>query len=86
MAKEVIEMHLARQIKTAMDGGETAKEFTKYLLLEKAHVMADGVKQTTEVSKGLKQVIRHQQARKFYVTLNKKGKVIMENEVFDSVD
>ena len=32
------------------------------------------------------EVIGHQQARKFYSTPNKKGKIIMEKPVFDSVN
>ena len=48
--------------------------------------MVGGAKQTTDVSKGLKQVMGHQQARKFYATPNKKGKIIMETGVFDTVD
>ena len=54
--------------------------------MEKASVFVGGVKQTTDVGKGLTQVIGHQQARKFYSTPNKKGKIIMEKPVFDSVD
>ena len=38
------------------------------------------------MSKSLQQVIGYQQAKKFCATPNKKGKIIMEEPVFDSVD
>ena len=48
--------------------------------------MVGGAKQTTDMSKGLKLVMGHQQARKTYAMPNKKGKIIMETGVFDTVD
>ena len=65
MAKKAIEYYLAWQIEAEIKEKEIKIESTKILPLEKARVMVGGVKQTTDVSKGLKQVMGHQQARKF---------------------
>ena len=86
MAKKAITNYLAWQLEAAIEEREMMIESTKSLPLEKARVMVGGVKQTTDVSKGLKQVMGHQQARKFYATPNKKGKIIMPHRVFDTVD
>ena len=87
MAKKAIQNYLAWQLEAAIEERAMKTiESTKRLPLEKARVMVRGVKQTTDVGKGLKQVMGHQQARKFYATPNKKGKIIMQNRVFDTVD
>ena len=86
MAKKAIESHLAWKLEATIEEIEWTEKYTEHLPLEKARVMVGGAKQTTDVSKGLKQVMGHQQARKFYATPNKKGKIIMETRVFDTVD
>ena len=86
MAKKAIESHLAWKLEATIEEIEWTEKYTEHLPLEKARVMVGGAKQTTDVSKGLKQVMGHQQARKFYATPNKKGKIIMENKVFDTVN
>ena len=86
MAKKAIKNHLACQLDAMTDGKCLTMELTSHLPLEKAGVLVDGVKQTTDVSKGLKQVMGHQQVREFYATPNKKDKVIMENNVSDTAD
>ena len=77
---------ITQQIEATIKDRELKKEFSKHLPLEKARVTLWGVKQTTDVSKGLKQVMGHQQARKFYATPNKKENIIMEKRVFDTED
>ena len=86
MAKKAILDHIAQQVARRNLGEDTSEEFTACLPLEKASVFVGGDKQTTDVGKGLTQVIGHQQARKFYSTPNNKGKILMEKPVFDSVD
>ena len=51
------------------------------LPLESVRVFVNGVKQTTDVRKGLKQDIGRQQAKEFY---SKKG--LLSPKVFDEVD
>ena len=72
MAKKTIKQYLSWQIEAEVKEQEIMVESTKILPLEKARVMVGGVKQTTDVNKGLKQVMGHQQAR--IATPNKKGK------------
>ena len=79
MAKKAILDHIAQQVELRTLGEDTSEEFTKCLPLEKASVFVGGVKQTTDVGKGLTQVIGHQQARKFYSTPNKKAKSSWRN-------
>ena len=77
MAKKEIKDYIAQQVELMMLEEDTSEEYTKCLPLEKAHVFVRGVKQTTDVSKSLQQVIGYQQAKKFCATPNKKGKIIM---------
>ena len=77
MAKKAILDHIAQQVELWYLGEDTSEEFTECLPLEKASVFVGGVKQTTDVGKGLTQVIGHQQARKFYTVPNKKGKILV---------
>ena len=80
MAKKAILDHIAQQVELRNLGEDTSEEFTACLPLEKASVFVGGAKQTTDVGKGLMQVIGHQQARKFYSTPNKRAKSSWRNQ------
>ena len=56
------------------------------LPLETACVYVDGVKQTTEVGKDLKEVIGQQEAKKFYTAMFEAGKGLIPAEAFEVVD
>ena len=70
-AKEAIKEYLARemerQLETVTNGVRFAPDpYDKYRLpLEAACVYVEGVKQTTDVGKGLKHVIGNQEAKQF---------------------
>ena len=91
-AKGAISEYLALQserfVESTMNGVTyTPDPYDKYRLpLEAACVFVEGVKQTTDVGKGLKHVIARQEAREFYAAQFDEGKGLMPQEAFDSVD
>ena len=78
MAKEAIEDFV--NIEVAYEGMAASIEAQK-LPLESAWVFVNGIKQTTDVRKGLKRDIGRQQARGFYHRKN-----LLSEKVFDIVD
>ena len=92
MAKEAIREYLAREteryVESTMNGVEYSPDlYDRYRLpLEAACVFIEGVKQSTDVGKGLKHVIGRQEAREFYAARFNEGKGLMTQEAFDSVD
>ena len=86
MAKEAIQGYLTLMVEYEMEGETYVPPDTSRLPLELATVTIAGVKQTTDVCKGLKQVIGHRQAKDFNTKQNKEGKGQVPNEMFDRVD
>ena len=86
MAKEAIQRHLALIVEYEMEGEIYVPPDTSRLPLELATVTIVEVKQTTDVGKGLKQIIGHRQAKDYNAKQNKEGKGQVPNEVFDQVD
>ena len=65
MAKEAIQGYLTLVLEYEMEGETYVPPDTSRLPLELATVTIAGVKQTTDVGKGLKQVIGHRQTKDF---------------------
>ena len=92
LAKEAIREYLAREteqyVESTMNGVTYSPDpYDKYRLpLEAACVFIEGVKQTTDMRKGLKHVIGRQEARNFYAARFEEGKGLMPQEAFDDVD
>ena len=86
MAKEAIQNHLTLRVEYEIEERTYVPPDTSRLPLELAMVSIAGVKQTTDVGKGLKKVIGHRQAEDFNAKQNKEGKGQVPDEVFDRVD
>ena len=86
MAKEAIQRHLALIVEYEIEGETFLPPDTSRLPLELATVTIAGVKQTTDIGKGLNQIIGHRQAKDFNAKQNKQGKGQVPNKVFDRVD
>ena len=92
LAKDTITKHILevnkRQLEVLTAGKRYKPEpYDKYRLpLEAACVYVEGVKQTTEVGKGLKHAIGRQEAKAFYAALFEVDKGLMPPEAFETVD
>ena len=91
MAKDAITRHILevneRRLEALTGGKKYKPKYDKYRLpLEAACVYVEGVKQTTEVGKGLKHAIGRQEAKDFYAALFAVDKGVMPPEAFETVD
>ena len=92
LAKDAITKHILEENERRLEALTAGKRYKpepydKYRLPpEVACVYVDGVKQTTEVGKGLKHAIGRQEAKAFYAALFEVDKGLMPPEAFDTVD